>query len=423
MSRSKNDQSSVQKRTCSQRGHDSVEEDVDSGVPKRREMREPEYQRILREYERLPRSPTGRHIGSGDLCKKWSISRQTLYNIVERDQDPSRDGQLAALPRSGRPTVMTPTKIKALLNIVKKHAGFVSTRNVERRMLCIGRSSKGISRSTVCTTFRTSEWRKALHATRPSLTEEQQQARLTWAQQHMNDTYDAQVEIDEKWFYGGTLNGRLYIPANMVAARRKLRNKRFIPKVLVVTAVAKPDPSRNFDGKIGWWPVVASYEAKRSSRFHSKGDLYLKQSTLNAANFEAIIVKLVVPKIRKLMPWCTEITVQMDNAPPHSKTKGISTRINIRRSDRHTKIELVKQPPQSPDTNINDLGLYNSLQRRIDRSLLPCNTIFEVLRAVRLAWRKLEPATLTSLFRVKHDVLQSIIDHDGSNEFVVPHSR
>jgi len=422
ISSSNNDHSGMQRRTHSQREEALDDQALPSKRPKRSEMCGEDYQRILRQYERLPLSSSGRHQGANALCKKWNISSQTLANIVARDQDPERHGRLSPLPRPGRPTVVTPTKIKAMYNIVMKNQGFASVRKVSRCLLHTGKSSKGMSFSTVRRCFKKPEWRMALRATRPSLTPDQKKKRVAFALKHLEDNNEAHVEIDEKWFYGGSLNGRIHVPKGMLAHRRPVRSKRFIPKVLVITAVAKPNATYNFDGRIGFWPVVANYQARRSSIYHARGEVYQKTTTLNAAKFERFIAHFVAPKIRRVMPWCDEITIQLDNAPPHSRTAHIAKLINKQRSDRHIKLTFVKQPPQSPDTNVNDLGLYHSLQRCIDLGGLPLHTTSNVLTGVRFAWRKLTAATLDSLFRVKQRVLRKIVELEGSNEFIVPHS-
>ena len=67
--------------------------------------------------------------------------------------------------------------------------------------------------------------------------------------------------------------------------------------------------------------------------------------------------------INKKWPRCDRgqrIEIQMDNATPHltnDDPKWIKAKKNW-----DFDIVLVRQPPQSPDTNVLDLGLWTSIQ-------------------------------------------------------------
>lgn len=63
--------------------------------------------------------------------------------------------------------------------------------------------------------------------------------------------------------------------ANQPEPQRTCKIKRFITKIIFLTAVARPrfDYSRNrfFDGKIGIWPFAVQEEAHRTSKNRTKG--------------------------------------------------------------------------------------------------------------------------------------------------------
>ena len=83
------------------------------------------------------------------------------------------------------------------------------------------------------------------------------------------------------------------------------------------------------------------------------------------------------------------------------------------------KIILYKQPPNSPDTNVCDLGLFNAIQSRYER-LAPRNSL-EIINCVLKAWREYPPKNISNLFLTLQGVYNQIIDHHGGNDFKLPH--
>ena len=74
--------------------------------------------------------------------------------------------------------------------------------------------------------------------------------------------YD-EVHVDEKWFEIAPKKQRMYLSTFEKAIKkpqRKAQSKRHLPKVMFLTAVARPrfnaDGECTFDGKIGMWPLV-----------------------------------------------------------------------------------------------------------------------------------------------------------------------
>ena len=65
------------------------------------------------------------------------------------------------------------------------------------------------------------------------------------------------VHVDEKWFYLFVDGQRFYLSDEEVPPVRKVQSKRFITKVMLIAAVARPrhNPATNtfFDGKTGLW--------------------------------------------------------------------------------------------------------------------------------------------------------------------------
>lgn len=393
-------------------------------APKKfRRLDEPTQIAIL--YERLnqPRNSRGQRVGTKALMQKFHVSAAFLRRLEDRARHVQERGRLSDLPRSGRPSVATPTKLKALGAILEAEGYDLSYREMERRLQNIGNSSKGISKTRLQVMLSSDQWRMTRHWTRPLLTAQHVALRLSWAKDHLQDTWTQHVDLDEKWFYGDSLSGRLHVPRGVRAPRRRYVNKRFIPKVMIITAIAKPDPLHSFDGKVGFWPVCEAYEARANSKYHAKGDRCIRPVTPNTPRFRALVKAQILRQIRRKMRWATEITLQMDNAPAHSKIDQTVAASHTKHHRPRVPVRVVKQPPQSPDTNANDIGLYHSLQRSIDKSPLKLTTPQHILFAFRRAWAALEPLTIEKISRAKSNLVRAIVAYNGTNEFVVPHSR
>ena len=90
--------------------------------------------------------------------------------------------------------------------------------------------------------------------------------RLAFAKEHRRNTWDNWVDLDEKWFYLWVNKGTLKLPPGYNQIKKCLQSRAHIPKVMFLSAIAKPDASKNFDGKIGIWRVADTYMAQEHER-------------------------------------------------------------------------------------------------------------------------------------------------------------
>ncbi len=85
-----------------------------------------------------------------------------------------------------------------------------------------------------------------------------------------------EIHIDEKWFYLTRLNQTVYLTPGEEPPERRVKSKKYIPKVMFLCAVACPryDCGRKqwFNGKIGMWPLVEQVAAVRNSQNRPAGD-------------------------------------------------------------------------------------------------------------------------------------------------------
>lgn len=85
------------------------------------------------------------------------------------------------------------------------------------------------------------------------------------------------------------------------------------------------------------------------------------------------------------------------------------------------RIELVNQPPNSPDTNILDLGFFNSVQSLQDRTTP--TTVDELVAEVERAFWAQKSEVLGRVWTTLQSVLQEIMLAKGDNTFKLPHLR
>jgi len=129
-------------------------------------------------------------------------------------------------------------------------------------------------------------------------------------------------------------------------------------------------PTQDFDGSVGIWPVQKMHHPKRATRDRPRvnGLLspYMKTCTMDGDVFFDMIKTLLLPRIIQLgvnflqrQPVGSLLTVyaQLDNAGGHGLNDTLD-KINKLGylSHRYIRIHFHRQPPNSPDLNVLDLG-------------------------------------------------------------------
>jgi hypothetical protein len=122
-----------------------------------------------------------------------------------------------------------------------------------------------------------------------------------------------------------------------------------------------------FDGKIGIWPFTEEVAAQRASVNRARGTIVTKNiESVSRSVIKDFLLRLVIPATKKQWPARDRghfITIQQANARPHVPSPlpddediipaGTTNGWNIR---------LSNQPPNSPDTNVLDLGFFSAIQ-------------------------------------------------------------
>jgi hypothetical protein len=119
------------------------------------------------------------------------------------------------------------------------------------------------------------------------------------------------------------------------------------------------------------------------------------------------------------LPEGTKFVVQHDGAKPHT---GKGTEEKLNEAGAAYGVTFERQPPQSPDFNLNDLAFFYSLQ--CDANVLKgdeCD-IPKLQLVVQEAFEKYPMDKLERIGALLFEIYRLVIEHDGGNDFPMPHS-
>ena len=91
-----------------------------------------------------------------------------------------------------------------------------------------------------------------------------------YAKRHKRNDVNLHVDVDENWCYAYR-RVKDKVPTGKQAPRKKTLFKRYIPKVMALTAIARPVPSRGVAGKVEMWRVAKIAMAKNKSKNRDAG--------------------------------------------------------------------------------------------------------------------------------------------------------
>ncbi|KAF0702086.1 hypothetical protein AaE_016137 [Aphanomyces astaci] len=226
------------------------------------------------------------------------------------------------------------------------------------------------------------------------------------------------VHLDEKWFNADKDRRKVYVVKGQSIKRRAAKSKRFIPKVMFLAAVARPrhDDERGvmFDGKIGMWPVVKYLPAARNSRNRPAGTIVPTIVNVDAVLYRDYVITRVVPAIKAKFPSVNKrVVLQHNNATPHGAiTDAILACVS---TDGWTFV-VQRQPPNSPDLNVLDLGYFASIQSLQNKVV--SHSIDDVIQST--AFEAISSEKLENVFHTFQAVMRLV---NGSNHFPLPHLK
>lgn len=176
-----------------------------------------------------------------------------------------------------------------------------------------------------------------------------------------------------------------------------------------------------WDGKIGMWAFTEEYTAVRKSKYRAKGATCLRNiPVIDSAIYKEYLLNYLFPTIKATWPRKDRgqiILVQQDNAKPHVSPfdpdildAGLADGWHIR---------LTCQPPNSPDLNVLDLGLFASLQTlQYEKKM---RGIEDIVDAVEEAFKTMKWETLDNVFLTLQKCMEALLEVEGSNTYAIPH--
>ncbi|ETV79138.1 hypothetical protein H257_07868 [Aphanomyces astaci] len=221
-----------------------------------------------------------------------------------------------------------------------------------------------------------------------------------------------------------SLNRRkVYLVKVQKIERHVANSKNFIPKVMFLVEVARPrygpEEGVRFDGKNGMWPIVKYVPAVRNCRNRPAGTLVTTLVHVDAVVYRDYVITRVIPAIKACFPSANKrVVLQHDNASPH---RSITNEVLACVSTDDWKFVVRRQPPNSPDLNVLDLGFFASIQsiqyKVVSRS------IDDVIRSTLAAFQALSSDKLDNVFVTFQAVMRLVLEHKGDNHFRLPHLK
>jgi hypothetical protein len=375
---------------------------------------------------------------SEELADKHSVRHPAQY-FEQLNKQIAETGRLSRKKRTGDLMILEKdteesTKMRKALEtfaVQEKYKFTYEMAEVYMRVTCgVGRGcSAGSIRRFINNPA--NSWKRLYEGTVPLFTEKHKSNRMLYAHEHLangDNRWRGNFEVDEKWFYAYCTGQKCKVPPGHKRPKKPLQSKRHIPKVMYLAATALPRPDKGFDGKIGLFRVCETVTAKRTSKYHQKGDEYEKDVTMTAEKYLKMLTEQVFPAARRKMKSARNLRCQQDGAAAHTGKHNVKNLdMSGASKNKRTKAEItvLTQPAQSPDTNINDLAIFPSMSRRFNK-LQKHEKVSDLDRLAanaRQTWNDFPADVLTKAWSTKTNVLKAIIKAKGGNDFKLPHAK
>jgi hypothetical protein len=175
-------------------------------------------------------------------------------------------------------------------------------------------------------------------------------------------------------------------------------------------AVARPrfNTTRNsyFDGKLSIFPFTTMVPTHGSSCNRPTGTMVIKPMAVTKEVYCDFICSKGILAIKDKWPLChpsVAIKMQHNHAKPHLIPTD-DPQLEAAIASTGMNISLVNQPPNSPKTNVLDLGYFNAIQSLQHKK--HTNTIPELVKAVEDSFKELDKQTLNKVFLTRQQCLE-----------------
>ena len=229
------------------------------------------------------------------------------------------------------------------------------------------------------------------------------------------------IHINKKWFYLTKDGQHFIIVADEKEHYRHVQHKSFLTKIMFLCAVARPryDTNKNawFDRKIGIWPIRKWEPAKWSSKKHTKGMPVWKNQCIAWDVYREYLIQTFLPAVKERWPTHNRrIWLQQDGAKSHILEDDVEFKEAV--DEIGLNLTMFTQSPNSPDTNILDLGFFRAVQSFNDDC--PANE-GELIKSVEKAYGEYPMHKLNYVWLALQSCLDMIVENDGGNDYKIPH--
>ena len=376
---------------------------------------------LLLEYTAL--KAKSRRCGVEELARRWNVERHYPARLMRTFVSQKAPGVTPSLSRKkgqGRPHIITGETEELLLDTARTEAWEFTFREMGEVL--------GVAPATVLRYLRRNKWRYVAKKLRPALEPKHLEARKAWCEENRRNTFEAWIDIDEKWFYTVSTGTKLKVPPGTRPPRKSIKHKKHITKVMCLVAVARPCAQHRFGGIVGVWRVGDMEVAKRSSKNRAAGTPEFKDKTMDGDRYADMMIKKVIPAARSRMPWCDTIVIQADNAPGHasqSSNNRIKRYLGKSNKPNVPNVRLNFQPAQSPDLNVLDLAVFPSLSKRVGKVQKSAGVYDkeQLWKNVHTQVFSYSSDLLTRAFDTKQKVIKQVLACEGGNDYELPHSK
>lgn len=238
----------------------------------------------------------------------------------------------------------------------------------------------------------------------------------------------ATIHVDEKWFHLTRDGKRYYLAPGEEPPKRRCKHKGYIDKIMFLSAVARPrqiNAHDHFDGKIGIWPFGGHQPAQRTSKNRPRGAPVWKNESVTAEVYRRTMINELLPAVATMWPRCEwsnpnfKIYIQQDGAPSHIKPTDEEWVLTLEGLGLQNKIFLFDQPANSPDTNVNDLGVFRALDAAYHRESPRKQE--DIVDCVRRTYWGYPHQRINRIWLSHMAIMNKIIECHGDNDFPLPH--
>ncbi|POM59945.1 hypothetical protein PHPALM_31254 [Phytophthora palmivora] len=291
--------------------------------------------------------------------------------------------------------------------------------------------ASGVSTHVILLLLREGILKRKSGRLKPSLTDENKLKRLEYVLGFIDEDslrfepMDNVIHIDEKWLYDDIDKRSYLVFEDENVPQRGRRSKHFMPKTMFLAAVARTRYNRDgelvWNGKIGIWPLTEEYVALRRSRYRERGETCQRNiESVTRAVYKTFLLDDVIPATKANWPrrekW-RPILIQQDNAKPH--LSPFDPDIVAAGTEGEWNIRLLFQPPNSPDMNCLDLGLFASLQVKQHREVV--TGIEGKIESVKSAYMETDDVDQDNIFLTLQACMVCVLRDGGGNQYKIPH--